>query len=72
MTHVRHDGDVAVPKRMAQEHRVVQEGGGAEATLFGGEGGKGGDLKGVQILWVHTRDGHVFQINGKIHISERL
>ena len=44
---VRHSGAVAVPKRIAQSHSAVQEGGRAEAKAFGGGGGKGGNLKGV-------------------------
>ena len=50
---VRHTGAEVVPKRIAQAHSAVQEGGGAEALAFGGGEGKGGDLKGVQRLWVH-------------------
>ena len=50
---LQHDGDVAVPKRIAQVHITVQEGGGAEAMEFGSGGGKGGDLKGVYCLRAH-------------------
>ena len=50
---VRNTGAVAVLDQIAQYHSRVQEGGGAEMTEFGGGGGKGGDLKGVQRLHVH-------------------
>ena len=50
---VQHDGDVEVPKWISQDHSTVQEGGGAETTAFGGRGGKGVNIKGVQSLWAH-------------------
>ena len=64
MTYVRHAGAVAVPKRIAQVHSSVQEGGEEESTAFGGGGGKGGDLKVVQRLWEHPLDGPVLQLLG--------
>ena len=62
--HVRTFGAVEVPKRIAQAHSAVQEGGGADMTAFGGIGEKGGDLKVVQSLWVHPQDFTVFQVPG--------
>ena len=62
VTYLQHSGAVEVPKRIAQAHIAVQEGGGAEATVFGGGGGKGGDLKGVQCLWEHPQDGPVLKV----------
>ena len=62
---MQHDGAMAVPKRIAQSHSSVQEGGRAEATAFGDGGGKGGNLKGVQHLQAHPQDGPVFQIPGE-------
>ena len=53
MPSVQHAGAVAVPKGIAQAHITVQEEGGAEVTPFGGGGGKGDNLKGVQSLWYH-------------------
>ena len=49
---VKYSGAVAVTERTAPAHSAVQEGVGTEATEFGGVGGKGGNLKGVQRLWV--------------------
>ena len=60
--YVHHYGAVVVPKRIAQVHSAVQEGGGAEATAFGDGGGKGGDLKGIWCLWAHPRDGPILQV----------
>ena len=50
---MRHAGAVAVPKHITQAYIAVQEGGGAEATVFGGEGGKRIKLKDVQRPWEH-------------------
>ena len=38
-------------------------------TAFGGEGGKGGDLKDVQLLWAPPRDGFILQIPGESAIG---
>ena len=51
VTSVRHSCAMAVPERAAPAHSAVQEGGGAEATALGGEGGKGSNFKGIQRLW---------------------
>ena len=53
MLPVKHDGAVAVLKRITQEHIAVQEGSGSETTEFGGGGVKDGELKGFQSLWAH-------------------
>ena len=53
VTSVRHAGDVAVLQQISQAHISVKEGGGAEATKFGGGGRNDGDLKGIQSLWAH-------------------
>ena len=69
VTYLQHSGAVEVPKRIAQAHIAVQEGGGAEATVFGGGGGKGGDFKGVQRLWSHPRYFTVLQVPGDSDIG---
>ena len=69
---VQHDGAVAVPKRISQVHITVQEGGRAEAMAFGGTGGKGGKLKGIQHLRAHPQDGPIFQIPGDSTIGGGL
>ena len=66
---VHHAGDVAFPKRIAQEHSAVQEGGVSEAAEFISGWGKGGDLKGVLSLWVQPIDGPVLQVSGESDIS---
>ena len=53
-------------------HRAIQERGGAEATAFSGRGGKSGNIEGVQRLWVHPRNGPIFQIPGESTIGGRL
>ena len=40
-------------------------------TEFCGGGGNGGDLKGVQRLWVHPRDGPVIKLPGDSDIGGR-
>ena len=72
MTSVLHDISVVVPKRIAQVHIAVQEGGRAEAMAFGGTGGKGGKLKGIQNLRAHPQDGPIFQIPGDSNIGGGL
>ena len=57
---MQHSGAMAVPEWATPAHIVAQEGGGAEATAFGG--GKGGNLKGVQRLWAPPWDGDFLQI----------
>ena len=69
---VRHAGDVVVPKWISQDHSTVQEGGGAETTAFGGRGGKGVNIKGVQRLWAHPWYGSAFQVLGGSIIGGRL
>ena len=71
MLPVKHDGAVAVLKRITQEHRAVQEGSRAETTVFGGGRGKGDDLKGVKHLQAHPQDGPVLQIHGESNIGGR-
>ena len=46
-------------------HRAVQEGGRAKATAFGGGSIKGGNLKVIQCLWPHPRDGPILQLPGE-------
>ena len=48
---VQYACSVAVLEWAAPAHSAAQEGGGVEATVFGGGGGKVGNLKGVQGLW---------------------
>ena len=66
---VRHSGAVAFPKRIAQAHSAVQERGGSEETAFGGRGGKGGNLKGVQQLWAHPQYGPILQVTEESDIG---
>ena len=49
----------------------MQEGVGSETTLFGGGGGKGGNLKVVQRLWLHPQYGPVLQIPGESNTGSR-
>ena len=65
VTSVQHYGDVEVPKRITQALITVKEGGGSEVMAFGGRGGKGGNLKGVQRLWAHPNDVPVLQVPGE-------
>ena len=68
---MRYAGAVVVTKRISQAHRVMQEVGGVEATASGREGGKGGDLKGVQHIWVHLIYGTVLQVPVELDIGGR-
>ena len=63
--YVQHTGAVVLPKRTAQAHITVQEGGRAEEMAFVDGGGKGGNLKGVQRLWAHPQDGPIIQLLGE-------
>ena len=47
---VLHAGAVEISGQVEPAHGTVHEGGGAEATAVGSEGGKGGNLNGVQCL----------------------
>ena len=66
---VWHAGAMAVLKWINQDHSAVQEGGGAETTVFGGGRGKGSNLKGVQTLPTHPQDRLVLQIPGNSTIG---
>ena len=66
---LQHAGAVAVLKQIAQEHIAVQVGGRAETAEFGGGGGKGGKLKGIQRLRAHPGDGPILQIPGESTIG---
>ena len=66
---VQHAGSVALLKYISQEHGAVQEGGGAERTLFDVRGGKGSGLKVVQRLRAHPQEGTVLQAPGESTIG---
>ena len=54
---VQHASAVEVLESITKKNSAVKEGRREEATAFGGGGGKDGDLKVIQCLQAHPRDG---------------